>query len=97
MIGSKSDIRTLLATARKIEGLHDSYDRNYNGHVGGPHKTDYLPMPEGLTRDCIAACEGLLKGSLAGVESPNELFCSEGCMVAKYGEVEIKYYPEQLK
>ena len=96
-IEPKSDIRTLLATARKIEGLHDSYDRNYNGHVGGPHKTDYLPMPEGLTRDCIAACEGLLEGSLTGVESPNELFRSEGCLVAKYGEVEIKYYPEQLK
>lgn len=88
-------ISGLLETAKKIEGLHPYYDRNYNGHIGyAAAITDMGPMPECLTRDCITLCEALLAGSAAG-QAVQDPFCGD-CLIARGGTMQIVYTRDQL-
>ena len=85
----------LLATAKKIEGLHPYYDRNYNGHIGYAAAITHMgPMPECLTRDCIALCEALLGGSVVG-EATHNPFRGD-CLIARGGTMQIVYTRDQL-
>lgn len=91
----KGTMSALLASARKIEGLHPFYDRNYNGHIGyGCNITSMDPMPECLTRDCIELCQNLLSGKEKGVsDDPKD----ENVMIAKNHTMQIVYAKEQLR
>lgn len=88
----KGTMSALLASARKIEGLHPFYDRNYNGHIGyACNITSMDPMPECLTRDCIELCEKLLDGEMIG-ESEDE-----DVLIAKNNTMQIVYAKKQLR
>ncbi|MDO4650566.1 MAG: MBL fold metallo-hydrolase [Eubacteriales bacterium] len=92
---AKTDISDLLATARKLESLHDGYDRHYNGHAGFGPFIMFTSQPECLVRDCIELCEGLLDGSIEGVADSSNPFTGP-CLLAKHGTLQVLYVPEQV-
>lgn len=98
--GAGSDrgtVGSLLASAKKIEGLHPYYDRNYNGHIGyAAHITRMDPMPECLTRDCIELCTGLLDGSRVGTPDDTNPFLGP-CLLARNHTMQVLYHPSQLR
>ena len=90
-------ISGLKATAEKLQGLHDAFDRNVNGHVGYARWLTFQSVPDAVIPECIKLCQDILDGTVEGEEATG--FGGNPCRIAKSetGVMQIQYYDWQVK
>lgn len=68
-----TDIPTALEGILKIKSRQDSFDRNFNGHIGYGGSTVNICMPNSVVDDCIHIMRSILDGTAEIKQNPRQL------------------------
>jgi glyoxylase-like metal-dependent hydrolase (beta-lactamase superfamily II) len=84
-----------LTHLRRLQAMQDRYDRAYNGHYDFRPLGE--PLDEGMLPDVIAACEGIVAGTVTVVVKPSPL--REGWMqhVVTVGRASVAFNPDGIR
>ena len=90
-------ISGLKASAEKMLGLQDAFDRNINGHVGwGPYLSFVSQKPQ-VIPECIQLCQDILDGKVVGEEQPGMGGAMNLVAQSETGVMQIQYMDWQVK
>ena len=79
---SGSGVDELLASAKKIKGYEDAFDRDYNGHNGYAGDPTCFSQPDAVRDDIITACEMILEGT---AEPETVFMLGRECLAVSHG------------